>query len=122
MYNYKLKCDLLSRGFQANGENGLIMEYAFGSISNYTKCRICLNIPHYGEMAQETFYLVHLESFMESGQPEVDHHDITNRYIAESEIPAYLKKHGILSKEERDAKMKEFEKRLEESRRKRARK
>jgi len=116
----KLKYDLLSRGFVASEKNDMIMEYAFGSISNYTKCRICLNIPHTSEMSKELFYLVHLESFVETGDPAIDYHDITDRYIAESEIPAYLKKHGILSKEEREARRQEFQKRLEEAKRRRA--
>lgn len=118
--NYELKCDLLSRGFEAKGENDLIMEYASGSISNYKKCKIYLNLPCYGDIAQEVFYPVRLECFSESGQPEFDYHDIINRYIAESNISAYLKKHGILSKEERDIERAKFRKRIEEVKRKRA--
>ena len=102
--NYELVADLLSRGFVLTNEKTQKFEYACGSIANYKKCSITLGHRCYGELAEEFFYSVRFESFAESGHPEIDHHDIIDRYIAESNLSKFLKDKGILSKEERDKK------------------
>lgn len=94
--------DLVARGFVC-GDNGK-MEYAHGSIAHYTKCAVCLSYRLWGDMAGEWFYSVRYESFAESGQPEVDHHTISETYVAASQIADFMRSKGILTKAERDAK------------------
>lgn len=98
--NFELQADLLNRGFIVSNENCMRMDYAMGSISNYKKCSITLGHRVFGNMANEWFYMVRFESFAESGQPEVDHHTITESYIAESKILDFLRSKGILSRME----------------------
>lgn len=105
-----LKANLLERGF-AIADNGK-MVFAEGSISRYTKCAVYLGHRHWGDMAQEWFYSVRFESFAESGQPEVDHHTISECYVAESEIVNFLKGKGILTKAEREEKWANIRKRM----------
>ena len=93
-----IKADLISRGF-VEAENGM-MHFASGSISNYKKCSVCLGYRLWGDMAEQWFYSVRFESFAESGQPEIDHHTVSEVYIAESKIADYLRGKGILSKTE----------------------
>jgi hypothetical protein len=102
-----IKTDLLARGF-VEGDNGK-MEYACGSIAHYTKCTVCLGYRLWGDLAEHWFYSVRYESFAESGQPEFDHHTVTERYIAESNLIGFLRDKGILT----DA---EIEKRADERR------
>jgi hypothetical protein len=100
--------DLVARGFMC-GDNGK-MEYAMGSIAHYKKCRVYLGHRHWGDMAGEWFYLVRYESFAESGQPEFDHHIISETYVAASKIADFMCSKGILSKaeiEDRRAKLRE---------------
>ena len=100
--------DLVARGFVC-GDN-CTMEYAYGSIANYKKCRVYLGHRHWGDMAGEWFYLVRYESFSESGQPEVDHHIISETYVAASKIAGFMHSKGILTKaeiESRRAKLRE---------------
>lgn len=99
-----IKSDLLERGF-VSADNGNMI-YAVGSIANYTKCTVSLGYCLYGDIANEWFYSVCYESFAESGQPEIDHHIISNGYIAESKIADYMIGKGILTKAEREAKKK----------------
>lgn len=93
-----IKADLIERGF-VEAENGM-MVFASGSISNFKKCSVCLGYRLWGDMAEQWFYSVRFESFAESGQPELDHHTISEVYIAESKIADYLKGKGILSRAE----------------------
>ncbi len=105
-----IKADLISRGF-VEAENGM-MVFASGSISNYTKCSVCLGYRLWGDMAEQWFYSVRYESFAESGQPEVDHHTVSEVYIAESKITDFLKGKGILTRAEREARWAEIRKRM----------
>lgn len=108
--NFALKADLLERGF-VSAENGM-MVFAEGSISRYTKCSVCLGYRLWGDMANEWFYSVRFESFAESGQPEIDHHTVSECYIAESKIVDFVRGKGILTKAEREARRAEFRKRM----------
>jgi hypothetical protein len=110
-----IKIDLLNRNFfdECNGK----MTFAEGSISRYTKCTVCLSYRLWGDLANEWFYSVRFESFAESGQPEIDHHTIEERYIAESEIAEFCRAKGIETRAERDARRKANEERLRELRR-----
>lgn len=110
--NFKLKADLLERGFSVANENTMRMEYANGSIAHYTKCAITLGHRTWGDMANQWFYWVRFESFAESGQPEIDHHTITECYVAETKIADFLKSKGILSEAERAERRAEFKKRM----------
>lgn len=105
-----IKSDLISRGF-VEADNGM-MVYAEGSISRYTKCSVCLGYRLWGDMAEQWFYSVRFESFAESGQPEVDHHTISEIYVAESKIADFMKSKGILTKAEREAKWAEIRNRM----------
>ena len=93
-----IKSDLFERGF-VSADNGM-MTFASGSISNYKKCTVCLGYRLWGDMAEQWFYSVRFESFAESGQPEIDHHTISETYIAESNIADFMKSKGILTKAE----------------------
>lgn len=100
--NSKLFAALLERGFSVVNADHMRMEYAMGSIANYTKCSITLGHRVYGDMANDWFYMVRYESFAESGQPEVDHHIVTEHYVAESNVVEFLRSKGIYSKAERE--------------------
>lgn len=110
--NFELKADLLERGFFVANENAMRMEYAMGSIAHYKKCVITLGHRTWGDMANQWFYWVRYESFAESGQPEFDHHTISECYVAESKIVDFLKDKGILSKAELADRRAEFKKRM----------
>ena len=105
-----IKADLTARGF-VEGANGK-MEYACGSIAHYAKCSVCLGYRLWGDMAREWFYSVRYESFAESGQPEVDHHTISEVYIAESKIVDFLRGKGILTTAERENRRAEWKARM----------
>lgn len=94
-----IKSDLFARGF-VSADNGM-MTYASGSISNYKKCTVCLGYRLWGDMAEQWFYSVRFESFAESGQPEIDHHTISEAYIAESKISDFMRNKGIITEAER---------------------
>ena len=96
-----IKADLIERGF-VEAENGM-MHYAEGSISRYTKCSVCLGYRLYGDLAEQWFYSVRFESFAESGQPEIDHHTVSEAYVAESNISEFMRSKGILTRAEREA-------------------
>lgn len=113
MNTNSIKVDLIERGF-VSAENGM-MTFAEGSISNYKKCSVCLGYRLWGDMAEQWFYSVRFESFAESGQPELDHHTVSEVYIAESKIADYLRGKGILTKAEREAKWVELRKRMKRS-------
>lgn len=106
-----IKADLISRGF-VEVENGNKMVFASGSISNYKTCSVCLGYRLWGDMAEQWFYSVRYESFAESGQPELDHHTISEAYIAESNISEFLKDKGILTAAERGARWEDLRKRM----------
>ena len=108
--NFALKADLLERGFSV-ADDGLRMNYAMGSIANYQKCSITLGHRVFGDIANEWFYMVRFESFAESGQPEIDHHTISEFYIAESKIVDFLKSKGIFTKAEREERRAELRRR-----------
>lgn len=117
--NFELKSSLLERGFVVTNENTVRMECAQGSIANYQKCTITLGHKVWGDIAKEWFYSVRYESFMESGQPEVDHHTIKECYIAESKVADFMKDKCFLTRAEHNAKVEERVKRLREMRAKR---
>lgn len=117
--NFELKANLLRRHFVVTNENTVRMECAQGSIANYQKCTITLGHKVWGDIAKEWFYSVRYESFMESAQPEVDHHTITECYIAESKVEEFMKDKGFLNRIERERKREESLKRLHEMRAKR---
>lgn len=110
MKTNSIKADLIERGF-VSAENGM-MTFAEGSISNYKKCSVCIGHAVWGDMAEQWFYSVRFESFAESGQPEVDHHTISEIYVAESKIADFMKSKGILTKAEREAKWAEIRNRM----------
>lgn len=105
-----IKADLSARGFYPDYNGKMI--FAEGSISNYRKCTISLDFALWGDIAEEHFYLVRYESFAESGQPEVDHHTITERYIAESQIAEFCREKYIETAEERRARRAEYRAKL----------
>lgn len=119
--NFELKADLLSRGFIVANENCHIMEYAMGSIAHYTKCTISLGHRHWGDIAEQWFYWVRYEAFAESGQPEFDHHTITESYIAESNVVDFLKSKGIYTEAERAEHVEQMRRVIRERREKRLR-
>jgi hypothetical protein len=102
--------DLQSRGFSV-GNDGT-MNFAEGSISHYKKCSVSFGYRLWGDMAGEWFYPVRYESFAESGQPEVDHHTISEYYVAESQIVNFVRNKGILSNAEREERWTNLRKRL----------
>ena len=108
--NFKLKADLLERSFSV-ADDGLRMNFAEGSISNYKKCSIAIGHRIFGDIANEWFYSVRFESFAESGQPEIDHHTINEFYVAESKISDFLRSKGIFTKAEREERRAEFRRR-----------
>lgn len=109
--NFALKSDLLERGFVPS-ENGMLMHYAMGSISHYKKCTVCIGHRVWGDMANDWFCSVRYESFMESGQPEVDHHTVNEFYMAESKVSEFLKGKGIYTKAERNERWENMRKRI----------
>ena len=109
--NYELKADLLERGFVPS-ENGMHMHYAFGSISNYKKCTVCIGHRVWGDMANDWFCSVRFESFMESGQPEVDHHTVSESYMAESKVSEFLSSKCIWTKAEIEERRARLRKRM----------
>lgn len=109
--NFALKADLLERGFSV-ADDGLRMNFAEGSIARYTKCSVTLGHRVFGDMANEWFYMVRFESFAESGQPEVDHHTVSEFYVAESKIADFLKGKGIFTKAEREERRAELRRRM----------
>lgn len=113
--DFKLQAELLERGFVVSNENCMRMDYAMGSIAHYKKCSITLGHRVFGDMAQQWFYMVRFESFAESGQPEVDHHTITESYIAESNILGFLKSKGIYSRAEIEERRAALRKRIQRS-------
>ena len=105
-----IKADLTARGFM-EGANGK-MEYACGSIAHYKKCSVCLGYRLWGDMAGEWFYSVRYESFAESGQPEFDHHTVTEIYVAESKIADFMHDKGILTRAEIENRRAEWKARM----------
>lgn len=113
----KIRADLEGRGFTTSA-NGLRMEYAMGSIAHYVKCTVFLH-PYWGDIAGEWFFSVRYESFAESAQPELDHHTISEFYLAESAVSEYMRKKGILTHAEIEARTAERRARLAEMRKRR---
>lgn len=101
--------DLTARGFVSDGNGSWL--YASGSISHFTKCRVCLGYCMYSDMADGAFYSVRYESFAESGDPAFDHHDISERYVSAEHIADFMRSKGILTSAEREARWAEFRRR-----------
>lgn len=110
--NFELKTDLLERGFIVAHEGNQRMEYAMGSIAHYKKCTITLGHRVFGDIANQWFYWVRLESFAESGQPEFDHHTIREQYVAESAIPEFLRENAIMTRAELEDRRAEWKARM----------
>ena len=106
---HEIVADLIERGF-FRGDNG-VMNFAEGSIANYRKCSVSLGYRMWGDIAGEWFYSVRYESFMESGQPEIDHHTVSECYVAESRIAEFMRSKGIYTIAEREARRAEMRKR-----------
>ena len=100
--NISVVADLLARNFVFDASVNR-MEYASGSICHYTKCTVYMGSRVYGDLREEYMYRVLYESFAESGQPEVDHHIITDSYVAESSLSQFMRDKGIQTKAEIEA-------------------
>ena len=109
--NFTLKADLLERGFVPS-ENGMHMHYACGSISNYKKCTVCIGHRVWGDIANDWFCSVRFESFMESGQPEVDHHTVNEFYMVESKVAEFLSSKCIWTRAEIEERRERLRKRM----------
>lgn len=106
--------DLEARGFRTTGDTN--WHWACGSISNYTKCDICLGYCLYSGLSNGVFYSVRYESFAESGDPAIDHHTVSEAYVEASRIADFMRGKGILTRAEREAKWAEMRRRLKERR------
>lgn len=99
---HEIVADLLERGFFVTNDG--TYSFAEGSIANYRKCSVSLGYRMWGDIAGEWFYSVRYESFMESGQPEIDHHTVSECYVAESNIAEFMRSKGIYTIAEWEAK------------------
>jgi hypothetical protein len=99
--NISVVADLLARGFVFDASVNR-MEFAYGSICHYTKCTVYMDRV-YGDLREEYMYRVRYESFAESGQPEVDHHIITDSHVAESQLSEFMRNNGIQTDSEIEA-------------------
>ena len=88
------------RGFVLDENNRL--QYASGSISNYTKLTICQPIMHWSlryDCEIEACF-VRYETFQEPGYIECDWKRTEEGYVAVEELLAYLDEKGILNSDE----------------------
>lgn len=99
--NGAIMVDLFERGFCVS-EDGRRLEFAEGSISNYTKCtiyapRMMWSLEKEGNtLACDLIF----ERFSESGQIEVDGHTTIEKAVAVNRLCEWLEAHGIRNRRE----------------------
>lgn len=113
--------DLMARGFYLSEKEHLIsgsmlpiqqttnfrncFVYKSGSIANFTE--MFITWVEYDSDAEDNIISICIHDFAESGEWYVDHESLVYKHIPEKNISEFLKGKGLLTREERQARLEE---------------